>query len=178
MKHAAVLYTCIGLMGTAALAGFIDYSDASRSGVMNTLYKEETASTGSTLMPGKTIGIDDYSRGPLEEVSVIKEEPVATADDPKKKKRSKKFIQPPPPPVPDAPPPPPPLIKDGDIQPPPKAELPPVYVTEPVAPVDVVNETPVVQPVPPAEVKEVRWESFSRAPLKKKKTAPVVKRKE
>jgi hypothetical protein len=176
MKHAAVLYTCIGLMGTAALAGFIDYSDASRSGVMSSLYKEETSSTGSTFISGKTVDIDDYSRGPLEEVSVIKDEPVATADDPKKKKRSKKLIPPPPPPAPDAPPPP--AIKEGTTPPPPpKAELPPVPVTEPVPPVDAVNEIPVVQPVPPAEIKEVRWESFSRAPLKKK-IARVAKRKQ
>jgi hypothetical protein len=180
MKHAAVLYTCVGLMGAAALAGFIDYSDASRSGVMSSLYQEETQSTGSTLVSKKPVDLDDYSRGPIEEYTAPEEIVAVNADDPKKKRKSKKLIPPPPPPAPDAPPVP--VIKEGNIPPPPppEPEVPPVPVTEPAPPVEPVIETPaipVVETVPPAEVKEVSFKSFSRAPLKKK-SAPVAKRKQ
>lgn len=177
MKHAAVLYTCVGLMGAAALAGFIDYSDAKSSGIMSRLYQEETASSGSTLVPKKDIELEDYSRGPIDErfEPPLVEELAMSDDNPKTKKRTKKFIPPPPPPAPEAPPAP--EVKEGDIPspPPPKAEAPSVPVTEPVPAVEMVKEVP---PTPATETKEVTYKSFSRAPLKKKTVSAVSKRKE
>lgn len=177
MKHAALTYTCIGLMGAAALTGFIDYSKASRSGLMDNLYKEETPAVGFV---SKDITLEDYSRGPIEEYAPMEEIISVKANDPKKKKKGKKFI-PPPPPAPDAPPPP--DIKEGDIQPPPppKQETPTIPAIQPAPPAEAVKEipaVPVIEPAPVVEVKEVSFESFSRAPLKKKKITPVTKHKQ
>lgn len=187
MKHAAVLYTCVGLMGAAALAGFIDYSDASKSGIMASLYQEESQTTGSTLLQKKPVDLDDYSRGPIDERfdPPKEEESALNNDEPKrKKKRSVKLLlPPPPPPVPEAPSAP--EMKEGDTPPPPsplKEEVPPVPVIENMPPAKVSKATPpvIVVEAPPAveEKAAIGFESFSRAPLKKKRISKITKGKQ
>ena len=162
-------------MGAAALTGLIDYSYASKAGLLNSLYQEESRSTGSTLLPDKTIELEDYSRKAFDPPEIV-EAPVI--DEPKKKKQRTNHVPPPPPPAPE--PPLPPDVKEADIAPPPppKEEVP---VTGAVPALEVVNEipaTPAVEPVIIEEDKEIKWESFSRAPLKKKKTKAITKRKQ
>src|SRR5688500_18659036 len=89
MKHATVLYTCVGLMGAAALTRFIDYSYASKSGLLNSLYTEEPAFAGSTLIEKKTVELEDYSRKAIAEYETPTEEMAVNDDDPKKKKNAK-----------------------------------------------------------------------------------------
>jgi hypothetical protein len=179
MKHAAIMYTCIGLMGAAAVTGFVDYTHASKAGLLNDLYSEERAGTGSTLLD-KEIKIDDYSRGPLEEYTPEQEQQseIALNAQPKKLRKSKKIIAPPP--VPDAPvPPAPPQLIEKNITPPLTIEMPGMITEAPV-----VSEIPAIEekaetPVPPVpevvEAKEVSFKIFSRAPLNYKKS--ITKRK-
>jgi hypothetical protein len=173
MKHAAVLYTCIGLMGTAAVTGFVDYTRASKSGLLENLYSEETASMGSTLIADKEIDMEDYSRGAIEGEfqEPVRQNETALKAQPKKPKKLKRTVPPPPPPPPplskkDVTPPPPP---------PPKTEVIEVTAETPVAPgVPSIEEKVEAPPAPPTpevtEVKEVSFKSFSRAPLIMKKT--------
>lgn len=176
MKHAAVLYTCIGLMGAAAVTGFADYTHASRAGLLKDLYSEEKA-TGSSFIPVKTVDINDYSRGPIEEVQVAEQqEEMALKAQPKKPKKVKKIVPPPPPP-PDAPAPPPPPGKPGTPPPPPPKTVAAVTTSEvpPAPPATEAVETPPAPPAPEVtEVKTVSLKSFSRAPLSRKS---IVKKK-
>jgi hypothetical protein len=169
MKHAAVLYTCIGLMGAAAVTGFVDYTRTSKSGLLKNLYSEETASTGSTLIADKEIDMEDYSRGAIEGEfqEPFQQNETALKAHPKKPKKFKKVV----------PPSPPPPLNKKEVAPPPppKTEIIEVTAETPVAPeAPAIEEKIEVPPAPPTpevtEVKEVSFKSFSRAPLIIKKT--------
>lgn len=181
MKHAAVLYTCIGLMGAAAITGFVDYTQASNAGTLASLYKEERLTTGSTLMAEKEINIEDYSRAALEEPKLaVEEQEVITADNPKPKKKKKNLPPPPPPPKPkkgvaveEV------YVVEAPVAPPAEAEvvIAEVPATPPAEPVaEVKPETPPA-PVVVEETKprKISAKFFSRAPLPPKVT--VAKKK-
>lgn len=181
MKHATILYTCIGLMGVAAIAGFADYSHASKAGLLKDLYAEEKA-TGITFLAEKEIEFDDYSRAAFDY-----EQPadtiVATEETLNKKQKKSKTI-PPPPPVPEAPPAPGIVMVKNVIQAPPAPEVPaiveiPAVAPEPAIPMKaemVVVPIVVSDSVEVVAVKEISIKSFSRGPLKPKKL--VSKKKE
>jgi hypothetical protein len=170
MKHAAILYTCIGLMGAAAVTGFVDYSRAKKAGVFSDLYTEHKTDARAPFIK-KEINVDDYSRGPLEEVSVEQEQQSKVVYNPasRKPKKPKPVTGPPPPPRVIIAPPPPTVpnkkVAPGNIEPP------PVMQEDRVIDSNVTEEitAPVTPPLP--EVKEVSFKSFSRAPLENKKIA-------
>jgi hypothetical protein len=173
MKHAKILYTCVGLMGAAAITGFMDYSDASKAGLLKGLYQEETTAN-VMLLHDKEIEFDNYSRAAFEYEG--SEKSIVLADEPKKKKRGKDHEVPPPPPpiAPEAPPVP--EVKSETPAPiapevPVTTEIPAVAPEPPTPAKDEILETPVTPPVPlqVVEIKEVSMKSFSRGPLKTKK---------
>jgi len=180
MKHAAVLYTCIGLMGAAAVTGFVDYTQASNAGILADLYQDEKPTTGSTLMLDKDISIEDYSRGPLEEEVVLAED---FSNDEKKLVEKPKPIKR----VRSAPPPPPKLnvneepVVDTDVP----VAASPADMEKDVAEMPTMPPAPAIEakieapPVPVEEVKEVTFSPriFSRAPLPSKTTAAKKKKR-
>lgn len=58
------LYVCGALMIAAAVIGAVDYSKASRKGMLDKLYKEEKNAAPSTAE--KEISAEDYSRGAID----------------------------------------------------------------------------------------------------------------
>jgi hypothetical protein len=159
MKHAAILYTCIGLMGAAAVAGFADYNDASKAGLLKNLYAEETATTGSTFIAQKNIEIADYSRAAIEEKFTNEE--LASNAAMKKPKRIKKV----------APPPPPPPVTDTSFPAPPPPPEPPAPAANEVPPAPAVETTLETPVAPEVEAnKELSFKIFSRAPLPTRKS--------
>jgi hypothetical protein len=163
MKHAAVLYTCIGLMGTAAVVGFVDYRQSSKSGLLKGLYSDEKASSATTFIE-KKVDINDYSRGPIEEVTeeqALRSGSVFKAPSRLLKKPKKPKV--------------PPIVESPVVPTPPKLAakeitIPVVAIPDtvrgilPGAVVVTEIETPPVEP-PIPEVREVNYKSFSRAPL-------------
>lgn len=157
MKHTTILYTCMGLMGAAAVTGFAEYQSASRKGELKNLYSDNTTGSGAKT---NTIDLDDYSRAPIE--PQVAEAPNPPAK-PAKPARPKKL----------PPPPPPPLTTSVHSAPnvPPTAEI-----NTPEAPA--INEKP---EAPPAidTATEITVEEmpafFSRAPLPPKKKHKRVK---
>jgi hypothetical protein len=178
MKHAAILYTCVGLMGTAAVTGFVDYSHASKAGLLKDLYSENKSNPVKDLNTNKEVELSDYSRGPIEEQEVAllgQQDEISLVDPPGKPKRLKKIEVPT---VPDAPLPPTPSIEEKEIAPPPPspAELPTIVQAPVAVPSDTAIEAPAVPAVPEVEApKEISFKSFSRAPLSIKKS--VAKKK-
>src|SRR5687768_8293500 len=94
MKHAAVVYTCIGLMGTAVVAGIADYSYATNKGMLRGLYEDEVPVT--TIVTSKDIKAEDFSRGPIsedyEELAISSQ----AAQPGKKSQRKPGLLEPPP----------------------------------------------------------------------------------
>jgi len=173
MKHTAALYTCIGLMGAAAIMGFADYRTASNKGELKDLYADETIV--NPVVASKEVNLDDYSRGPIEpDMAVNDDTEKQPKKVPQKPKRPKKSVPPPPPP----PPAPKKSKATGMLAAPAIPETPPapaeVAISLDEAPTPPpVAETPVAPPPPPpAEVnEEVSFKYFSRAPLPRKKNA-------
>jgi hypothetical protein len=165
MKHATLLYSCMGLMGAAAIAGFVDFSHASRSGKLKDLYHDKINGTGITLISTKTVDFDDYSRGPIEEYQPpkeMKEELVFNTSHSKKKtKPEKKIISE--------------VVAEANIEATPHAEI-KIETVEVTPVVETLAEVPKVEEmkVEPVledtliveEKKELSFRSFSRAPLK------------
>ncbi len=180
MKHATILYTCIGLMGVAAIAGFADYSHASKAGLLKDLYAEEKT-TGITLLAEKEIEFDDYSRAAFDYEQALDTIVISDEQLKKKQKKSKSI---PPPPVPEAPPAPEVVMVKNVIQAPLAPEVPaiveiPAVAPEPAIPMKaemVVVPIVVSDSVEVVEMKEISIKSFSRGPLKPKKL--VSKKKE
>lgn len=181
MKHAAVLYTCIGLMGAAAITGFVDYTQASNAGTLSNLYKEELPTTGSTLIAEKEIDLEDYSRAALEEQMANDQQEETIAEKPKPKK-PKKTVPPPPPPPKQKKTVTVEVVEDVPVAPPAEPEV----IVEKVAPTPSEPPAPVVEvkaeePPTPAteEVKSTRITPriFSRAPLPPKVNAVKKKKR-
>jgi len=58
------LYVCGALMIAAAVMGAVDYSKASRKGLLDKLYKEEKNAV--PVVVNKQISTEDYSRGAID----------------------------------------------------------------------------------------------------------------
>lgn len=90
------LYVCGALMIAAAVMGAVDYSKASRKGMLDKLYKEEKNAAPSTAE--KEISAEDYSRGAIDlpvslkadAVNPVEKAPVKKAA-PKKTKKKKRI---------------------------------------------------------------------------------------
>jgi len=168
-------------MGAAAIAGFADYSHASKAGLLKGLYAEEKA-TGITFLAEKEIEFDDYSRAAFD-YEQADDTIVVTEKELKKKQKKSKSI-PPPPPVPEAPPAPEIVMVKNVTQEPPAPEVPviieiPAVAPEPAIPVKTEKTAaPIVisDSVEVVEMKEISIKSFSRGPLKPKKV--ISKKKE
>jgi hypothetical protein len=181
MKHATILYTCIGLMGAAAIAGFADYSSATKAGLLKGLYAEEKA-TSVNMLPEKEIELEDYSRAAFDYEQSI-DTTVVPGEKVKKKHKKYKDI-PPPPPVPETPPAPETVKVKNVLEAPPAPEVPgiieiPVIAPEPAIPSKtekVIAPIVISDTVELVEMKEVSMKSFSRGPLKSKKV--ISKKKE
>jgi hypothetical protein len=61
----AIIYAGIGLFSAASVYGVADFYQTSKSGVLKTLYKEESAPPIN--IQDRTINSDEYSRGRIEE---------------------------------------------------------------------------------------------------------------
>jgi len=167
------MYTCIGLMGAAAVVGSIDFATASRSGKLKNLYKDEVPAVN---MVNKEINVDDYSRGAIDYeenrmVAADTSEPVVAAKRPVSpgKAKIKKSS-------------PAPVAEIVQTEVVPAVEVSTVSVKQveevPVALQPVVTEAvPVVEEkkveavAAPPEIRkeETIFERFSRAPLKPRK---------
>ena len=56
---------CSSLLILAAITGIVDYANASKTGKLKTLYKEDQPTLATTLI-NKEIEVEDYSRAPIE----------------------------------------------------------------------------------------------------------------
>ncbi len=149
MKHATLMYTCMGLMATSAIIGSIDYATASKAGTLKNLYKEEVIAVD---LFNKKIELEDYSRGPLEYDKNVNSA-IETDTSIQPPKVIKKDIPPPPPP---------------------KKKVSAVPGTEAVNEANSVSaeakevKEKVIEEAPVTEIKQERLlERFSRAPLPK-----------